>query len=84
MMHLFIHSIIENWIKTDRFETSEMSTLGKVFMMGTLTDPVNVPFGGNDKVPELVAGFVNVLLLQSHLLGLLQHRTAIIASDNGC
>jgi hypothetical protein len=83
-MHLFIHSIVENWIKTNRFEALEMSILNQVFMIVTLTGPVTVLFGGNDKVLELVAAFVNVLLLQSHLLGLLQFQTAIIASDNSC
>ena len=61
-----------------------MGILSQIFIIATLTGPVNVLLGGNDKVPELVDGFVNVLLLQSHLLGLPQYQTAIIASDNSC
>jgi hypothetical protein len=62
-MHLFVHSVSENLIETDGFETMEMSILHHLSMMGTLTDPANVPFGGNGKVLELVDAFANVLLL---------------------
>jgi hypothetical protein len=83
-MYLFIDPIVENLIKADRFETSKMSILHNLPMMRTLTGPVNALFGDNGKAPELVDGFVTAVILPSHLLGLLQHRTAIVAFDISC